>query len=145
MRRDSRVIDKAIGCGHLPRPASTQSRDRSQSPRSGRPADPRTCLIVSHQGWDMTQAVSSCGGEASDTTLDNAHVVEDYLARTTTMYRIIAVGRICSVRFAASLPSSNQPVAASGPTKSAIAPLRWLCKTQHTYMNESSNVELARE
>ena len=25
-------------------------------------------------------------------TLDNAHVAEDYLARTTTMYRIIAVG-----------------------------------------------------
>ena len=24
--------------------------------------------------------------------LDNAHVAEDYLARTTTMYRIIAVG-----------------------------------------------------
>jgi hypothetical protein len=43
--------------GHLPRPASTQSRDRSQSPRSGRPADPRTGLIVSHQGWGMTQAV----------------------------------------------------------------------------------------
>src|SRR6516225_627116 len=27
-----------------------------------RPADPRTGLIVSHQGWDMTQAVSGCGG-----------------------------------------------------------------------------------
>jgi hypothetical protein len=25
----------------------------------------------------------------SDATLDNAHVAEDYLARTTTMYRII--------------------------------------------------------
>src|SRR5271169_4648163 len=35
----------------------------------------------------------------SDATLDNAHVVEDYLARTTTMYWIIAVGsRTCSVR-----------------------------------------------
>jgi hypothetical protein len=45
----------------------------------------------------MTQALSSCGGGGSDTTLDNAHVVEDYLARTTTMYRIIAVGRTCSV------------------------------------------------
>jgi len=33
----------------------------------------------------------------SDATLDNAHVAEDYLARTTTMYRIIAVGRTCSV------------------------------------------------
>ena len=27
----------------------------------------------------------------SDATLDNAHVAEDYLARTTTMYRIIAL------------------------------------------------------
>jgi hypothetical protein len=26
----------------------------------------------------------------SDSTLDNAHVAEDYLAGTTTMYRIIA-------------------------------------------------------
>ena len=34
---------------------------------------------------------------ASDATLDNAHVAEDYLARTTTMYRIIAVGRTCSL------------------------------------------------
>jgi hypothetical protein len=33
----------------------------------------------------------------SDSTLDNAHVAEEYLARTTTMYRIIAVGRTCSV------------------------------------------------
>ena len=33
----------------------------------------------------------------SDATLDNAHVAEDYLARTTTTYRIIAVGRTCSV------------------------------------------------
>src|SRR5271155_1613568 len=33
----------------------------------------------------------------SDATLDNAHVAEDYLARTPTMYRIIAVGRTCSV------------------------------------------------
>jgi hypothetical protein len=41
----------------------------------------------------MTQAVSSCGGTGSDATLDNAHVAEDYLARTTAMYRIIAVGR----------------------------------------------------
>jgi hypothetical protein len=32
-----------------------------------------------------------------DRTLDNVHVAEDYLARTTTMYRIIAVGRTCSV------------------------------------------------
>ena len=31
----------------------------------------------------------------SDATLDNAHVAEDYLARTPTMYRIIAVGRTC--------------------------------------------------
>jgi hypothetical protein len=30
-------------------------------------------------------------GGGSDATLDNAHVAEDYLARTTTMYRIIAV------------------------------------------------------
>ena len=36
-------------------------------------------------------------GMGSDTTLDNAHVAEDYLARTTTTYRIIAVGRTCSV------------------------------------------------
>jgi hypothetical protein len=42
-------------------------------------------------------ASSSCGGMGSDTTLDNAHVAEDYLARTTTTYRIIAVGRTCSV------------------------------------------------
>jgi hypothetical protein len=28
---------------------------------------------------------------------DNLIVAEDYLARTTTMYRIIAVGRTCSV------------------------------------------------
>jgi hypothetical protein len=33
----------------------------------------------------------------SDATLDNAHVAEDYLARTPTMYRIIAVGRTCSI------------------------------------------------
>jgi hypothetical protein len=33
----------------------------------------------------------------SDTTLDNAHVAEDYLARTPTMYRIISVGRTCSI------------------------------------------------
>jgi hypothetical protein len=45
----------------------------------------------------MNQAVSSCGGGGSDTTLGNAHVVEDYLARTTTMYRIIAVGGTCSL------------------------------------------------
>jgi hypothetical protein len=49
-----------------------------------RPADPPTGLIVSHQRWDMTQAVSGCGGGGSDATLDNAHVAEDYLARTTT-------------------------------------------------------------
>ena len=42
-------------------------------------------------------ASSSCGGTGSDTTLDNAHVAKDYLARTTTTYRIIAVGRTCSV------------------------------------------------
>jgi hypothetical protein len=61
-------------------------------------------------GSDMTQATisidppkavqtasSSCGGTGSDATLDNAHVAEDYLARTTTTYRIIAVGRTCSV------------------------------------------------
>jgi hypothetical protein len=30
--------------------------------------------------------------KGSDATLDNAHVAEDDLARTTTMYRIIAVG-----------------------------------------------------
>jgi hypothetical protein len=28
---------------------------------------------------------------ASDATLDNAHVAEDYLASTTTMYRIIVL------------------------------------------------------
>jgi len=33
----------------------------------------------------------------SDATLDNTHVAEDYLARTTTMYRIIAVGGTCSL------------------------------------------------
>jgi hypothetical protein len=33
----------------------------------------------------------------SDATLDNAHVAEDNLAKATTMYRIIAVGRTCSV------------------------------------------------
>jgi len=35
--------------------------------------------------------------KGSDATLDNAHVAEDDLARTTTMYRIIAVGRTCSL------------------------------------------------
>ena len=30
-----------------------------------RPADPPTGLIVSHQGWDPTQAVSGCAGGSS--------------------------------------------------------------------------------
>jgi hypothetical protein len=41
--------------------------------------------------------LSGHNGIRSDATLDNAHVAEGYLARTTTMYRIIAVGRTCSV------------------------------------------------
>ena len=78
----------------------SQSSDHSLSPPSARPADPPTGLIVSHQGMGHDP-----GGfrlwwrqlTGSDTTLDNAHVAEDYLARTPTMYRIIAVGRTCSV------------------------------------------------
>ena len=85
-----------LDVGHPPRPASTQSRDRSLSPPSARPADPPTGLIVSHQGWDMTQAFPavvaaahgigrhagqrSCGGRLS--------------RQDPTMCRIIAVGRI---------------------------------------------------
>jgi hypothetical protein len=34
---------------------------------------------------------------AADATLDNAHVVEDYLARTTTMYRIIQCHQVVLV------------------------------------------------
>jgi hypothetical protein len=46
----------------------------------------------------MTQAVSGCGGgELTGSDADNAHVADDYLASTTTMYRIIGVGRTCSV------------------------------------------------
>jgi hypothetical protein len=47
----------------------------------------------------MTQAVSAvvAAARGSDATLDNAHVAEDYLARTPTMYQIIAVGRTCSI------------------------------------------------
>jgi hypothetical protein len=45
---------------------------------------------------DLPGVVNACCGHGwgtgSDATLDNAHVAEDYLARTTTMYRIIAVG-----------------------------------------------------
>ena len=36
-------------------------------------------------------------GGGSDATPDNAQVAEAYLSRTPTMYRIIAVGRTCSV------------------------------------------------
>jgi hypothetical protein len=46
---------------------------------------------------DATAGVHTEQVRGSDATLDNAHVAEDYLARTTTMYRIIAVGRTCSV------------------------------------------------
>ena len=44
----------------------------------------------------MTQAFPAVWRQltGSDATLHNAHVVEDYLARTPTMCRIIAVGRI---------------------------------------------------
>jgi hypothetical protein len=55
-----------------------------------RPAIPQTGLIVSHPGGFLLWWRQLTG---SDATLDNAHVAEDYLARTTTMYRIIAVGR----------------------------------------------------
>ena len=69
--------------------------------------------LLSRAGWRQTPAerslsvasIASPGGfrlwwrqlTGSDAMLDNAHVAEDYLARTTTMYRIIAVGRTCSV------------------------------------------------
>jgi hypothetical protein len=56
-------------------------------------------VVVPHHPSEDEQASQGgpdniiCGGMGSDSTLDNAHVAEDYLARTTAMYRIIAVGR----------------------------------------------------
>ena len=92
---EKRMYDAAGACGLVADP----SRGIALSPRSARPADPRTGLIVSHQRWDTTQAVSGCGGGSSwDRTprWTTLIVVEDYLARTPTMYRI-TVGRTCSV------------------------------------------------
>ena len=58
---EKRMYDAAGACGLVADP----SRGIALSPRSARPADPRTGLIVSHQGWDTTQAVSGCGGGSS--------------------------------------------------------------------------------
>jgi hypothetical protein len=58
---EKRMYDAAGACGLVADP----SREIALSPRSARPADPRTGLIVSHQRWDTTQAVSGCGGGSS--------------------------------------------------------------------------------
>ena len=88
---EKRMYDAAGACGLVADP----SRGIALSPRSARPADPRTGLVVSHQRMGHHPGRFRLWWRqlmGSDATLDNAHVAEDYLARTTTMYRIIAVG-----------------------------------------------------